>query len=80
MKRTRIMYVDDDEALAQVVRETLERGGYEVVVNTDTEAAPWRFSKDPGGCDLAILDHVMPPMHGIELARVASASTGPISQ
>ena len=80
MKRTRIMYVDDDEALAQVVRETLERGGYEVVVNTDTEGALWKFSKDPGSCDLAILDHVMPPMHGIELARVASASTGPISQ
>jgi len=71
MKRTRIMYDDDDAALAQVVRETLERGGYEVVVNTDTEAALWRFSRGPGGCDRAILDHVMPPMQGIELAKVA---------
>ena len=60
MERKRILYVDDDEALAEMVRETLERGGYEVVADADTERVLLGFSKEPDSCDLAILDQLCP--------------------
>ena len=69
MGKTTILYVDDDEALAETVRETLTRGGYEVLTDTDAQRALRGFSKEPGLCDLAILDHKMPRMKGLELAR-----------
>ncbi len=69
MERKRIVYIDDDEALAEMVRETLERAGYEVVTDTDTEKVLLGFSKEPDSCDLVILDHLMPRMKGFELAQ-----------
>ena len=69
MSRERILYVDDDEALAEMVRETLEHRGYEVVTDADTEKVLRAFSKDPNSCDLAILDHLLPRMEGVELAQ-----------
>lgn len=69
MEKKRILYVDDDEALAETVRETLERAGFDVVTDTDTQRALRDFSKEPESCDLAILDHLMPKMKGVELAQ-----------
>jgi DNA-binding NtrC family response regulator len=69
MNKRRILYVDDDEALTETVRETLERAGFEVVADTDTQHALRDFSKEPESCDLAILDHLMPKMKGLELAQ-----------
>ena len=69
MSRKRILYVDDDQALCDTVRETLERAGYEVVADTDTQRVLRAFSKEPESCDLAILDYLMPQMKGLELAE-----------
>jgi CheY-like chemotaxis protein len=69
MENKRIVYVDDDEALAEMVQETLQRAGYDVVTDTDTERVLWGFAQEPDSCDLVILDHLMPRMKGFELAQ-----------
>jgi DNA-binding NtrC family response regulator len=69
MGNKRIVYVDDDEALAEIVQETLERAGHEVVTDPDTERVLLGFAKEPDSCDLVILDHLMPQMKGFELAQ-----------
>jgi len=66
--KKRVLYVEDDETLASTVRETLERAGYEVTTDTDTQRALRAVAKDPGRYDLVILDYLMPQMKGIELA------------
>ncbi len=65
----RILYVDDDEALADMVRETLQRAGYDVATDGDTERVLKGFARDPDRYDVAILDHLMPRMKGLELAQ-----------
>lgn len=69
MEKKRILYVDNDGALAETVRETLERAGYEVAVDTDSQNALRGFAKEPNKCDMAIIAQLMPRMKGTELAR-----------
>lgn len=69
MEKKRILYVDNDGELAETVRETLERAGYEVAVDTDSQNALRGFAREPNKCDMAILAQLMPRMKGTELAR-----------
>ena len=62
---SKIMIVDDDLQVRNMLRLTLEREGYEVVEAADGVAAVDRF-KD-GGIDLVVTDIVMPEKEGIEL-------------
>jgi two-component system response regulator RegX3 len=65
--RGRILVVDDEPAILDVVRLNLEAEGYEVVT-ADTAAKALRaFAERP--CVLAILDVMLPDGDGIELAR-----------
>ncbi len=68
-RKTKVLFVDDDEVLAETVRETLERMGYEARAETDPRKVLREFAKDPASCDAVIVDHLMPGMKGIELAR-----------
>jgi CheY-like chemotaxis protein len=69
MNKKRILYVEDDQALADTVRETLVRGGFEAVTETDTQKALRGIAKEPDSYDLVILDYLMPQMKGLELAQ-----------
>lgn len=69
MKKKTVLYVDDDRALVDTVRETLEQAGYDIVTDTDSQTALRTFTKDIYRYDLAILDHRMPGMEGLDLAR-----------
>lgn len=71
--RGRILYVDDDEAIVFLIRRRLERMGYGVSAHTDAQAA-LRELQDPAQVfSLAITDHNMPGMSGLELARAIKA-------
>jgi CheY-like chemotaxis protein len=61
----RILVVDDNADLREVLRRALERAGHEVVLAIDGArgARAWRES----GADLALVDIHMPDMDGIEL-------------
>jgi PAS domain S-box-containing protein len=64
----RILLVDDEEALADVGRKTLEWLGYDVTeISTSAEALAL-FRENPDLFDLVITDYTMPKMTGAELA------------
>jgi len=73
----KILLVDDDIELIEMIRDYLEREGFDVTVAYDGEAGA-REALD-GGYDIAVLDVMMPGINGIELLRrIRSASTMPI--
>jgi PAS domain S-box-containing protein len=65
----RILFVDDEAALARWGEQTLERLGYDVVACTSSVEALNRFRAAPQGFDLLITDRTMPGMTGEVLAR-----------
>jgi DNA-binding response OmpR family regulator len=63
----RILLVEDDVNLGEVIRDLLEIKGYAVVLHRDGETATRAFMKGP--FDLGLIDVMLPVMDGFELAR-----------
>ena len=61
----RILFVDDDEMIVNLVRRMLQHLGYKVKVRTESQEALKLFSENPSKFDLVITDHRMPRMTGI---------------
>ena len=64
-----ILFVDDDQALAHLGKQMLERLGYEVISKTSSIEGLEAFSAQPDKFDLVITDFTMPNMTGLELAK-----------
>jgi PAS domain S-box-containing protein len=69
----RILYVDDEAALAEVGRRRLSTLGYDVVTSSDPLEALERFAAAPSAFDAVVTDYSMPRMNGIELASRLTA-------
>lgn len=67
----RILVVDDDERLCDVMRELLTTEGYEVAVAHDGHAALERLRND--GISLLLVDINMPGLGGASLVQVLRA-------
>jgi CheY-like chemotaxis protein len=67
--RERILFVDDEEALAEMGQDMLTDLGYRVESKTGSREALAVLRLDPSRFDLVITDQTMPHMTGIELAR-----------
>jgi DNA-binding response OmpR family regulator len=65
--RTRVLVVEDDATVAEVVRRYLEREGYDVHAVSDGRSALSRF--DDAGADLVVLDIMLPGIDGLEVCR-----------
>lgn len=65
----RILVVDDEPLLADIVEKTLTALGYRVTGFTDSEEALAAFYRETGSFDMVIADMTMPHMTGIEFAR-----------
>jgi PAS domain S-box-containing protein len=65
----RILFVDDEDIIADLGGQMLKRLGYQADVETDSAMALERFRNDPSGYDLVITDMTMPKMTGDILAR-----------
>ena len=77
MDKAKILVVDDEAALVELLREWLERGGYEVFTAADGMAGLREFFRHQP--DLAILDVAMPAMSGFELCqRIREVSQIPV--
>lgn len=63
----RILVVDDDQTILNLVRITLEHEGYEVILAQDGQIALDHYRKDQ--IDLAIIDIAMPVMDGYEVIQ-----------
>lgn len=73
----RVLVVDDEVAIADLVARLLEAEGISACACYDAHAALARFAEEP--FDLAILDIMMPGMDGFELcARLRAISEVPI--
>ena len=69
----RILVVDDDENIRDLLRLHLTSAGYEVEVAPDAIAAGYRILKAPP--DLIITDVSMPHMDGFEFVAALKADT-----
>ncbi|MFZ5812574.1 MAG: response regulator [Thermodesulfobacteriota bacterium] len=67
--RGRILYVDDEESLAEIGAELLASLGFQVTAETDSRKALARFRADPGAFDVVVTDQTMPGLSGADLAR-----------
>lgn len=65
----RILFVDDEPALARLGQEMLERLGYDTVVHTNSLEALETFRAAPQRFDLVITDQTMPHLTGEALTR-----------
>jgi DNA-binding response OmpR family regulator len=77
MKRARVLVVDDDADIRGLVRELLERAGYEVLESSNgREGLRTLYSTSP---DLVLLDVSMPELDGWQtLERIRDVSDVPV--
>jgi len=74
----RVLVIDDEEAILQMVRETLAEQGYEVDVARDGEAALSRLGQT--SYDLALCDWKMPGLNGQQIYERIRASNPALSE
>ncbi|MGV6853276.1 MAG: hybrid sensor histidine kinase/response regulator [bacterium] len=67
----RILLVDDEERVAQVIRKMLQRSGYEVTVKSDGLAGLQEL-ENGSGYDLILSDLTMPNLNGADFALAAA--------
>ena len=65
--RPRVLVVEDEQSLVELLRYNLEREGYAVAVATDGEEA--LIQADEQLPDLVVLDWMLPKVSGIEVCR-----------
>ncbi|BAS29012.1 response regulator transcription factor [Limnochorda pilosa] len=65
--KERILVVDDEASILELVRFALEREGFDVAVASDGETALKSFSSRPS--DLVVLDLMLPGKDGLEVCR-----------
>ena len=70
----RILIVDDDPGIRDVVSEFLGRHGFEVEIAADGKAMDQVLARD--GVDLVVLDVMMPGEDGLAICRRLSAQPG----
>ncbi len=64
----RILFVDDELTLTEIVKKMLERLGYDVVAKSSSIEALETFQAQPENFDLIIADQTMPHITGTSLA------------
>jgi len=67
--KERILFVDDEELLAEMGQKMLEQLGYTVIAHHRSIEALAAFMDDPAQFDLVITDQTMPGLTGTDLAQ-----------
>ena len=67
MSKYRILVVDDEESLCEILKFNLEKEGYEVLTANSAEEV---LARDISGLDLMILDVMMGELSGFNLAAI----------
>ena len=73
MRATRVLVVDDEAPIRDIVRRYLTADGFEVTEATDGEQALQRFASDAP--DVVVLDVMMPGLDGLEVLRRLRATS-----
>lgn len=69
----RLLVVDDEEQITEMLRLILQNLGYQVTVSSNSREALALVEQDPKAFDLLITDMTMPGLTGFELAKKAMA-------
>lgn len=64
-KKKRVLFIDDDKLLGDVLTRKIEKDGYEVILVTDGAEGLHHISSDKP--DLVLLDILLPTMNGYEV-------------
>lgn len=67
--RGRVLLVDDEVMVAQVMHRGLQRLGFAVAMHTDARDALADFARNPDAFDAVVTDQIMPHMSGVRLTR-----------
>ena len=67
--KERVLFIDDEELLAEMGQIMLERLGYQVTVRSSSIDALATFQNHPDRFDAVITDQTMPGITGFDLAR-----------
>jgi DNA-binding response OmpR family regulator len=67
MDKTRILFAEDELALAHIVRESLQETGFDVTLCANGEQALANYKNHKP--DILVLDIMMPKMDGFEVAK-----------
>ncbi len=65
----RILFVDDEETIADLGGRMLVQLGYHVTSMTESRKAIELFRAEPGAFDIVITDYTMPHLTGVDLAK-----------
>ena len=65
----RILYLDDDSHLAELLAHRLERRGHSMIACSEAQQALGVFSASPDEFDLVLTDMSMPGGSGLEFAQ-----------
>ncbi len=68
-RQLRVLVVDDEEFVRGAIEALLQHFGHHVIGTSDPEEALRIFAERPSSFDLVTVDHVMPSMTGLVLAR-----------
>jgi signal transduction histidine kinase/ActR/RegA family two-component response regulator len=68
-RQERILVVDDEEPLVNMMQQKLTRLGYEVTAHHNSVAALEAFRSSPQSFDLVITDQTMPQLTGADLVK-----------
>lgn len=68
MAQEKILVVDDEEDILELVRYNLAREGYQITCATSGEKARKIFQTEPP--DLIVLDLMLPGINGLEIAKI----------
>ena len=71
----RVLLVEDEPVLADLLREVLEQSGHEIEVAHEVTAGITAFDRNPH--DLVVTDFLLPDRTGLDLARHLSESEAP---
>lgn len=63
----RILVIDDEPEIRELLKDKLERSGYEIVTASDGNEGVKLFRKNP--TDLIITDIIMPEKEGVEVIQ-----------
>lgn len=73
MSKGKIMVVDDEREIAELIRDYLVEDDYDVVISTDGHECIERFREyEP---DLLVLDVMLPGLDGLEICRIVRAES-----
>ncbi|MBN1574217.1 MAG: PAS domain-containing protein [Deltaproteobacteria bacterium] len=70
-KLIKVLYMEDDTGLANLIRGRLKRSGYEVDIAGDGDVGLAMFEENP--YDLVLIDQNMPGKNGLEVIRILSS-------